>query len=291
MLFLLGAILFSSWLTIAFKIADRFGISTFQAIIFNYFTCVFTGLLFDGKIRSIGIIMHAEWFPWAILMGTMFVSVFNLVAYTTRQSGLAIVSVASKLSLVIPFLFSVFLFNESISSLKIAGIILALVAVFLTCLPVAGADRQRSKKTGLLLLPFILFLGSGLQDSLIKFVEANFINESNNNQYIVTAFAVAGIVGSLILLWFFINGKERFDLRAVIAGVIIGIPNYFSLWCLVNVLKLHAGNSSSIIPITNMGIVLFSTLVAALFFREHLSKMNWLGIILAMAAISMIAFG
>jgi uncharacterized membrane protein len=86
-------------------------------------------------------------------------------------------------------------------------------------------------------------------------------------------------------------GKERFDSRAVLAGVLIGVPNYFSLWCLVNVLKLHAGNSSSIIPITNMGIVLFSTLVAAFFFREHLSKVNWVGIILSILAISMIAFG
>jgi len=40
-----------------------------------------------------------------------------------------------------------------------------------------------------------------------------------------------------------------------------------------------------------MGIVLFSTVAAWIFFRERLSKLNWLGIILSIAAIAFIAFG
>ena len=40
-----------------------------------------------------------------------------------------------------------------------------------------------------------------------------------------------------------------------------------------------------------MGIVLFSTLVAFLLFNEKLSKLNWLGIILSIAAIALIAYG
>ena len=49
--------------------------------------------------------------------------------------------------------------------------------------------------------------------------------------------------------------------------------------------------SSASIPVNNMGIVLFSTLVAWLLFKEALSKINWLGIALAMVAIYFIAFG
>jgi uncharacterized membrane protein len=122
-------------------------------------------------------------------------------------------------------------------------------------------------------------------------VEVNFLDGSNHNLYIITAFAVAGTIGTLILLWLLIAGKERFDIRALIAGILIGVPNYFSLWCLVRVLKIHAGNSSSIIPIANMGIVLFSTLVAALFLKERFSKINLIGIVLSVIAITIIAFG
>jgi drug/metabolite transporter (DMT)-like permease len=291
MLYLAGAIIFSSWLTIAFKIAERFEISTFQSIIFNYFTCVITGVVIDGSLPTVTSIIRTEWFLWAILMGLMFISIFNLVAYTTKKSGVAIASVANKLSLVIPFVFSIFLYNEKIAFLKIAGVVIALIAVFLTCMPPGSSTGETKLRWNLFLLPFVLFAGSGLLDTLIKYVEVNFLDGSNHNLYIITAFAVAGITGLFILLWLFLIGKERFDIRALIAGVLIGVPNYFSLWCLVRVLKIHAGNSSSIIPVTNIGIVLFSTLVAALFFKERLTKVNLIGIILSVIAISMIAFG
>ena len=291
MLYLAGAIIFSSWLTIAFKVAERFGISTFQAIIFNYFTCVLTGILLEGTLPVVADIVKSPWFLWAVLMGLMFVSIFNLVAYTTRKSGVAIASVANKLSLVIPFLFSVYLYNENISFLKISGVLVALLAVFLTCIPSSSPKNGADFKWNLFLLPLVLFVGSGLLDTLIKYVEVNFIKASNHNSYIITAFSIAGFAGTIIFGGMLIKGKERLDPRAIVAGILIGVPNYFSLWCLVHVLKIYEGNSSAIIPITNMGIVLFSTLVAALFFRERLSRLNWLGVLLAIIAISLIAFG
>jgi uncharacterized membrane protein len=49
--------------------------------------------------------------------------------------------------------------------------------------------------------------------------------------------------------------------------------------------------SSAIIPVNNMGIVLFSSIMAWLLFREKLSVINWLGIFLSLGAIALIAFG
>jgi uncharacterized membrane protein len=292
MLYLACAVVFSSWLTIAFKIADRLGISTFQSIIFNYFTCVITGMLLEGQVPEVASITESNWFFWALLMGAMFISVFNLVAYTTKKSGVAIASVANKLSLVIPFLFSVFLYNESVTYAKIIGVITALIAVLFTCMPSStNAKKSSGFDWSILLLPLLLFIGSGLIDTLIKYVEISFLDENNKNAYIITAFAVAGMIGGVVLLWKLVAGKERLDPRAVGMGMLIGIPNYFSLWCLVRVLKLNAGNSSSVIPIINMGIVLFSTLIAAFFLQERLSKINVWGIVLSIIAISMIAFG
>jgi uncharacterized membrane protein len=85
--------------------------------------------------------------------------------------------------------------------------------------------------------------------------------------------------------------KQELSWKAAAAGVAIGIPNYFSIWCLVRVLKTHGTNSSSIIPINNMAIVLFSSVMALIFFREKLSMLNWAGIFLSLVAIALIAFG
>ncbi len=296
MIFLIGSILLSSYLTIAFKLCDRFGVNKFQAIVFNYLACAFTGSVVTGSLPEFGENVGQEWFLWSLLMGASFIVIFNLIAITVQKSGLAIASVASKLSLIIPFVFSLFLYNEDAAVFKIAGVLLALVAVVLTLYPnkVAGNDNLNS--TGgfnfqKILLPVIVFITTGLLDTLIKYVEQNFITESNNDQYLISSFSVAFLLGFLFLILQLIRRKIKFQSKSVLVGFLIGIPNYFSIWCLMKVLKAYGDISSVIIPVNNMGIVLFSALVAWLFFKEKLSRINWMGIVLAIVSILIIAFG
>ena len=293
MLFLIGSIILSSWLTLSFKLVERFRINTFQAIVFNYITCVVTGSFVNGAFPIDTVTIQEPWFKWAMLMGTVFIILFNVIAITAQTMGVAIASVANKLSLVIPFLFSIVLYNEAATGLKIAGVLLALLAVLFTCWPSADHKEPSGKvvKAAYFLLPLFLFIGSGLLDTMIKYVETTFVNNNNQNAYLISSFAAAATIGSIRLLIGFAGGSMKFEPKAVLAGIIIGVPNYFSIWCLMHVLKAYAGNSSAIIPINNMGIVLFSTLVAFLFFNEKLSKLNWLGIVLSIAAIALIAYG
>jgi drug/metabolite transporter (DMT)-like permease len=293
MIFLIGSIILSSWLTLSFKLVERFGINTFQSIVFNYITCVITGSVVNGAFPISSSTVHESWFGWSLIMGFTFVSLFNVIGFTAQKMGVSVASVANKLSLVIPFIFSIYLYNEQSTALKILGIVVALAAVALTCWPSANATEPSGKKAEAIyfLLPVVLFIGSGLLDTMIKYVETSFLNESNKNAYLITAFAVAATIGLIVMLFLLISGKMKFDKRSIVAGILIGVPNYFSIWCLVRVLSDYKGNSSAIIPINNMGIVLFSTVVAWIMFKEKLSTLNWLGILLSVAAIALIAFG
>jgi drug/metabolite transporter (DMT)-like permease len=289
MLFLLGSIILTSYLTLSFKLTERWRINTLQAIVFNYITCVITGSLFNGHFPVPGPVQQ-PWLPWALAMGAVFITTFNIVGFTTQQLGVSVAAVSFKLSLVIPFIFSVFLYKEPLTVLKLLGIALALIAVYLT-LQRKNSQPGTKKRAWLMLLPVLLFVGSGLLDTMIKYTEQRFLNNSNNNDFLVTAFASAAAMGLIVLLILFVTGKQSFDYRAMLAGAAIGVPNYFSIWCLVQVLKQYAGNSSAIIPVNNMGIVLFSAVAALVLFKEKLSAINWLGIILSVAAIALIAFG
>ena len=293
MLFLIGSIILTSYLTLSFKVVERFKIPNLQVIVFNHLTCIVVGSFVDGAFPITKSTFQQDWFPWACVMGSIFILLFNLIAYTAQKSGVAVASVSNKLSLVIPFIFSIYLYNDEATLLKIIGVIIALLAVLLTCLK-RKSDNRLIKPTNnrlIILLPVLLFLGSGMLDTMIKFVEQEFLGESNKNAYLITAFAVAALLGILILLFLFLTGRQNFDRRSLLAGIAIGIPNYFSIWCLLRVLKDHADNSSAIIPINNMGIVLFSTVLAALLFKEKLSVINWIGILLSLGAIALIAYG
>jgi len=291
LIFLLGSILFTSYLTISFKILERFDIPILQAIVVNYFICVITGSVVNGSWPVDKTTIHQPWLPWSLVLGSMFIILFNVFAYTTQKLGVAVASVANKLSLVIPFVFSIYLYNEEWTWLKITGIVLALLAVVFTCYPARQRERSRSlNKAYYFFLPVILFVGSGLMDTIVKYVEQTHLNESNYNDFLIAAFVIAALIGFLIMGVLLITRKIKFDRRSILAGIAIGIPNYFSIWFLVNVLKQYKGNSSAIIPINNMGIVLLSSVLAWLMFKEKLSALNWVGIILALAAIALIAF-
>jgi len=274
-------------------VLQRFNISVFQAIVFNYLTCVVTGSVVQGEFPINATSPGLPWFKWALVMGAAFIVLFNLIGYTTQKIGVAVASVANKLSLIIPFSFSLYLYNEAAAWTKIIGIILALVSVFFTCLPPkrnAAFTQKRPSSGLLLLLPLLLFAGSGLLDTGVKYVEQTYLDDSNSNAFLILSFGTAGVLGLIILIILVSTGKQAFDRRSIVAGILIGIPNYFSIWFLVRVLKDFSGNSSAIIPINNMGIVLFSSVAAGILFQERLSKLNWLGIVLALAAIALIAF-
>jgi drug/metabolite transporter (DMT)-like permease len=293
MYFLAGSIILSSYLTLAFKVCERYRINLFQAIVFNYMTCVITGSIVNGAFPFTAANLQSNWMGWALAMGFLFIILFNIIGFTAQKIGVAVASVANKLSLVIPFLFSIYLYNEKATWLKIAGIVVALAAVILTCYPAKKSGEEQTKKTGnlLLILPIVLFFGSGILDTLIKYAEQTYLNEGNKNAYLITCFATAFVTGFIILLIQLLLKKTTLQSKAIIAGILIGIPNYFSIWCLVRVLGNYSGNSSAIIPINNMGIVLFSSVMAWLLFKEKLSAINWLGIALAIGAIALIAFG
>lgn len=292
MIYLVGSIILTSYLVLSFKVVERLRLNAFQVIVFNYITCVTTGSVFNGRFPVTSSSIQEPWLIWAGVMGILFISLFTVVAATAQHVNVAVASVAYKLSLVIPFIFSIYLYNEKVTALKITGIVVALAAVILTCWPSKKENQQASKAKWLLIvLPLILFVGSGLLDTMIKYVEQAFLNDSNKNDYLVSAFASAAIVGIILLAWQLVTRRQTFTWKAVLMGIAIGIPNYFSIWCLVQVLKAFPDSSSIIIPINNMGIVLFGTVVAWLVFKEKLSGINWTGVILSLAAIALIAYG
>lgn len=294
MIYLIGSIILTSYLTLSFKVLERFRIPVLQTIVINHWVCAIVGSILIGYFPVNADATGQPWFKWALLLGLLFVTLFNLIAWITQRIGVAVASVANKMSLVIPFLFSLYLYNESVTALQIIGIAVALIAVMLTCWPQKKEASTNNKPVSPLLLfvmPAVLFAGSGLLDTSIKYVEQTFLNEGNKNDFLISSFSMAASLGTVLLIYLFSSGKQKFDPRSILAGIIIGIPNYFSIWCLVRVLSEYQGRSSAIIPINNMGIVLFSSLAAFMLFKERLSLINWLGIILAIGAIALIAFG
>ena len=286
MIYFILVIVLNTLLSVLFKIFPKYNIDTFQAIVFNYITCVITGTWYLGAMPFTTTQIHAAWLPYAIIMGIAFISVFNLIGYCTKTIGITATTISNKLSLIIPVIISIIAYNETSTTLRIIGILLAIPAVYFSSKKTEKADKQNSWK-----LIALLFLLSGLLDSFVKFVETTFLNHTEDQAYYtIYVFSTAAIIGMGILIQNLIRKKTKFEFKNVIAGCILGIPNYFSIYFFIKLLNSHIMNSSAIIPIANIGVVVCAAIAALFLFKERMNKVNTIGLLLGIAAILLIAF-
>ncbi len=287
MLYLLVAILLNTLLYVLFKLFPKYKIDALQAIVVNYLTCVLVGSLLHGSFPVGTNSILYSWLPWSLLMGGMLISLFNLIAYCTKKEGITTTTVANKLSLVIPVVFSLWLYNEQLTVIKLLGIILAFPAVYLTT-----RIKEDGRKGQDLLWPGLLFLGSGLLDALVKYAENSFLQDDESMvSFTIHAFATAGIIGLLLVAVAIARNKTVFHFRNIAAGVLLGVPNYFSIYYLIKLLNADFLQSSAAIPVNNIGIVVVSAICGIVLFKEKAPAARIIGLVLSIAAISLIAFG
>ncbi|MEP0133805.1 MAG: EamA family transporter [Eudoraea sp.] len=286
MLDLLLSILFSSLIFVIFKLFDTHKIQTFYAIIINYITACLVGVLYYNKPIQLYEIPKNDWFYGTLFLGVLFILVFNLMAKTSQRLGVSVASVATKMSFVIPVILGLILYNEKLSFFKTSGIILALAAVYFAS--VKDTPRAIQKKS--LLLPVMVFLGSGIIDASIKNIEENYVSTNEFPIFSATVFGAAACTGILFILLRSFKKPLKLNFKNVLGGIVLGIPNFFSIFFLLRALQNETLNSASIFTLNNVAIVMFSTLLGIVLFKEKISSKNWGGIFLAVISIILVAF-
>jgi drug/metabolite transporter (DMT)-like permease len=287
MFYLIAAIVLNVVISAMFKVFPRYGVNTLQAIVVNYCVCVVTGLVFIGHVPGGQETFHAAWFPWSLLMGVLFISIFYLLGYSMKVDGITTTVIANKLSLVIPVLFSLFMYNELAGIAKIAGILLAFPAIYLTA-HVPEAHRKSQN----LLLPAAIFVGGGALDTLMKYMQYRFLHSAGLQAiYAVFCFGTAAAIGLVIVVILAALKKTALHWRNIVAGICMGVPNYFSIYYLIRMLNSNFLQSSAAIPVLNIGILVASSLTAIFLFREQANRYRIFGLALSVIAILLIAFG
>lgn len=281
MIYILLCILFSTSILTVFKIASLLHLNVFKIIIINYLIACALGLVLALPISN-SLIEIKVVLPFAVSIGLFFIALFFLVAKTTMLSGMTVTSIASKMSVVIPALFSIILYKESIGIFKAFGMIMALLALFM-----AVYKKRSTGKPGVIwLLPLILFIGNGVLDSILKFTQEEKLHDFDIYLFNGMVFGTALIMG--LAIWPFrkrqIEKPGNVVKKELLLGLLLGLVNFGSLFAMVNALNSNI-DSSLVFLLNNTGVVSLATITGYWFFKEKLSFLNLLGILLALSSI------
>ncbi len=290
MMALLLSILCSVALLVNFRLHPRWQIDTFQAIIFNYPVCFLTGLAFLPAGQHFQLQQHESTY-YAFLLGVGFVLTFLLSGVSTQKMGMTATSLANNISLVVPVTVSLLFWGKSkdFDGFNYMGLGMALVAVVLSTLKKeANNSSERSKEW---FLPVGVFVMYGITNTSFNYLNAQYVTKSGATiPFTLTILLGSMLFGSIfwsIRLW---KKQLKWHWKNVVAAIPLGIPNFLSFLYLLKALDVYDNNGAYVLPLYNIGVILGSSLVGVLIFKEKLSLVNWFGLLLAVLAIVLLSY-
>ncbi|MDD3050346.1 MAG: hypothetical protein PHR06_04305 [Candidatus Cloacimonetes bacterium] len=194
-------------------------------------------------------------FSIGVLGGFLFLSGLIIYKKNIEVNGLSLSVSAMRISLVIPTLMSLIMFNENLAFYNYFGVIVVIVSF----LYLPGKYSFRN-----IVWLLLLFLVIGLADALLKIYEV--YGKSNHNGFIFLIFSSAFVFN---ILWILFTGT-KFKIRSLTYGFILGIPNQLTTkFFLIALITIPAAIAY---PLSASSVVVLSILSDIFFWKKRFSK-------------------
>lgn len=321
-LFLITSVLCSVTVAILLKLARRFDIDIRQAIAVNYVIAALACWLLLGANLSA---VNNTGTPWGVLiaLGILLPTVFVAMGQAVRHVGIVRSDAAQRLSVFIPVVAAFLFFGDTLTARKGAAIAVGLIA--LLCLlakmrkpaPATGAagvaykagaagnvaapsatmrpgDRAATDRAAaavdpagafpvpVWVWPLAVWLGYGVIDVLFKQVAKSGTAFGNG---LLLAFLLAGVV----IFGYLLITRVRWRSRDCLAGVVLGVMNFANIYTYIRAHQNLPNDPAVVFSTMNIGVIAVGTLAGAVLFKEHVSRLNVLGLILAVVTIALMA--
>ena len=274
---------------LAFRGFQHFRINTFQAITFNYCTCVLIGILFVGwPSFQASLSTDNPWLGPAVVLGFIFIGTFyfdgaddSAVFHDRRLNRKQNVINNSRT-------------RESLHPGRSSK------RLFSNELPgdgrgACGNSIKFNIKSGGLAssntackwyLPVLVFIFGGVIDTSMNYLNLTYVTDDQAGVFPIVIFLVAAVTGLIVL----VVTPTAVSPRALLGGFLLGSVNYFSMFFLLRGLSSFQNDGALFFPLLNVGIILATAVVSGIVFREHFSKTNIAGLALSIAAIILLSY-
>lgn len=284
MIFVVLSVCCSIIVAVLIKLARKRSVNVQHLVLWNYpITVLLSVFLLKPKFgdQTILDLPFQLYIPLILLLPSMFI----FIALAIKYSGIVKTDVAQRMSLFIPLIASFLLFGEKLHLNTAIGIFVGLIAILLS---ISWSKSSNSKLDGSFVYPLIVFIGMGIIDVLFKQIA-----QHKEVSYITSMFIVfvgAMLFAFIVLLWKIYVNKEKMDVRAVLWGTVLGLFNFGNIYMYMKAHRALPDNPSIVFISMNIGVIVLGTVVGIIFFKEKITKLNLIGVILAIISIVIIAY-
>jgi drug/metabolite transporter (DMT)-like permease len=275
MMYILISIICSVTVGVLLKLAKRYHINIPQAIAWNYlFAIVLAITFFEIDLSNLALPST----PLYVYLGILLPAIFLVMSVSIKQIGIAKTDVAQRLSLFIPVIASYFLFQEQFSALKIVSLALGFAAIALILTKKDGVASSNS-----VTYPIVVFFGFGVIDVLFKKVAQ--LPEVSYATSLLIVFVIAFLISCIGIGYLVLFKKEKLQLIGFAYGCVLGLFNFANIYFYLKAHKSLPNNPSSVFATMNIGVILLGAMVGLLVFKEKFSRLNVVGLILALISV------
>lgn len=273
------AILCSVAVSVLLKIARKKNIIIEQAIAFNYITAIsFSYFLLKPDFKGLEFsefIAQSESTPIFLALGVLLPTVFIIMSKAVEFAGIVRSDAAQRLSLFLPILAAFIVFHETLSQAKIIGIVLAFIGLF--CLLTKPNEQSAVDFKGVFALIGVWF-GYGIIDILFKQVA------KSGGTFPATLF-ISFSIAACLMFFFLLLKRTQWTVPSVFGGIILGVLNFFNILFYIKAHQSFGDNPTLVFAGMNIGVICLGTITGAFVFKEKISKINGVGIVVSLTAI------
>ena len=274
----LTCILASTKILIQSKFAKDKTKTPLDAIFFN-------GIIFLTGAAVLWLVLDVRLTPAALIAG-LTVGLINLsyqLCFVSAFSHgpIALTSLISNISMVVPVVFSAIAYGEPLTLNRILGILVTIAALyFSTAVPKGG--KLNVKWIVFTALAFLANCGSNI--GIKVYLKSFAVGDSSS--FVAVHFTASALFSLLVFALLTAKGNrctypinKTVFFTAGIIGIVLGVFN------LIYAHAMSVLDATLLLPLYNGGTTLLVTLGTALLFKERLTKRQYIGIALGLVAI------
>ena len=225
---------------------------------------------------------------YSIVYGFLLILAQWFYTAALSKGNTAACSTVYSLGFIFPTLSGAILFDEAFSFIDLLGVLSAVAAVVLSGLKVN--KNERSAKSYYFIPLVIAMLASGGL-GIVQKIQQKSDYADQRPIFLLIAFLIAAGISSIFALMTKSTGSDTDVLRARRITVAALVGAFFGCCNLLNTLLAGLLDSAIFFPTLNIGVILLSTVSAAMIFKEKLSKKEILVLVLGGISILLLNFG